>query len=150
MDLSGNQQIARSIHRYHKLTMKHTLTILLLVVTSGCAVFKPAPRPAEVVTSEFRYRNGTNEVSMAQPKDTQMERFVAHFPDGSSIEISGYMSTANSAAIAAVKSANEAQAATAARGIDGVKEGFRLGLEAWTHQQLARPETPQPKGTNAP
>lgn len=130
--------------------MKHTHPILLLAVTSGCAVFKPAPRPAEVVTSDFHWRNGTNEVAMSQPKDTQFDRFVAHFPDGASIELEGYKSTANAAAIEAIRSANEAQAATAARGIDGVKEGFRMGLEAYTHQQLSRPESPQPKGTNAP
>lgn len=127
--------------------LRFAFIIAVVFLFAGCAAQQPV---AKSTTSEFRWRNGTNGFSLEQPKDTKLKRLVAHFPDGSSLEMEGYESTANAAAISAIESANQAQAATTERGIDAFKDGLRMGLEGYTGRKIDPAQPPLASGLRQP
>jgi len=120
--------------------MKRTIAsiIALAALITGCSTQQPV---AKSTTAEFAFT--TNGFSLNQPKDTKFKRLVLHFKDGSSVEVDGYESTANAAAISAIQSANDAQATISERRVDAFKEGLRMGIEGYTGRTIHPPSTTQ-------
>lgn len=100
-----------------KMALIALLGLPLLLLSGGCA------SPKDVTTAEIRMMAGTNEMfRISQPKDTSFKRAEYRKPDGSVIVIEDYQSTANAAAVEAVKAQAQAQRDVAIRGMELVKE----------------------------
>lgn len=100
--------------------MKHILTAIgLLLLITGCRT-----GTQKLVTTEIRFKFGTNELSVSNPKDTSWEDLMVSPIDGT-VRIKKYRSSANEAAIAAA----EKQAETQIQMINALKDQFERGAE---------------------
>jgi len=101
--------------------MKYLLAALGLVtlLATGCAT-----SARKLVTTEIRFKVGTNELSVVNPKDTSWEDLMVNPGDGT-VRIKKYRSTANEAAI----SAAERQAESQMQMFNAMKEQFERGAE---------------------
>jgi len=102
--------------------------VLAGLAPTGCA--GKMTKPSEVTESAFEYSIGTNRLVLRQPKDVEFDILEAKSPDGSTLRLSGYKSTANAAAIAAVRAQAEAQKETARAGYEFGERMFEKGVKA--------------------
>lgn len=108
--------------------MKWAAILGVVVLSAGCA--GKLTKPSEVTESAFEYSVGTNRLTLTNPKDVQFDVLEARSADGSSIKVSGYKSTANAAAIEAVRAQAEAQKETAKAGFEFGERMFEKGAKA--------------------
>lgn len=115
----------------------------LVVLLAGCA------SPKEVTTAVMKFTAGTNEVfTITQPKDTSFDRAEYTKPDGSRLVVENYRSTANAAAVEAVKAQADAQKEVTLRAMELVKEA---GQQAAQSQGIpAGTRTAAPAATSVP
>ena len=118
---------------------KAAILIAGLIALAGCA------SPKEVTNAKIRFMTGTNEVfSIEQPKDTMIGKAEYRRPDGSSLVIENYQSTANAAAVEAVKAQAQAQRDVSIRAMEMVGEAKDQAARAYGIQ------TTQKTATNSP
>lgn len=124
--------------------MKYLLAALGLVtlLATGCQTGTKT-----LVTTEIKFKIGTNELSVVNPKDTSWEDLMVSPGDGT-VRIKKYRSSANEAAIAAAEREAEARIEM----FRGMKEQFQSGLEI-AARMYGIPIPPKPAttvSTNAP
>lgn len=84
--------------------------LVLAILGGGCA------SAGKAVTANIRLQCGTNSVTVSQPKDTIIER-LEFDPTTGRLVLYGYQSTANAAAVEAMRAQAEMQRQTMAQGI---------------------------------
>lgn len=126
--------------------MKYLLAALGLVtlLATGCQT-----GAKNLVTTEIKFKVGTNELSVVNPKDTSWEDLMVSPGDGT-VRIKKYRSSANEAAIAAAERQAEAQIQM----FNAMKEQFERGAEIAARMYgIPIPPKPAPTATvltNAP
>lgn len=101
------------------------LVFCALAFLTGCA------SPKEVTTAVMKFASGTNELfTITQPKDTSFDRAEYTKPDGSRLVVENYRSTANAAAIEAVKAQANAQKEVTLRAMELVKEAGQQAAQS--------------------
>jgi len=75
-------------------------------------------------------------IAIEQPKDTIAEGINIAFPDGASVKIDKYQSTANAAAIAGVQAQAETNRKTVEAGYSCGERMFELGAKAATKSPI--------------
>lgn len=99
--------------------MKQIIALVFLCVAAvGCQSV------SKVTTTEIKFRVGTNELTVSNPKDTSWEDLMISPNDGV-VRIKKYRSSANEAAISAAERQAEAQVQM----FNGLKEQFERGAE---------------------
>ena len=97
------------------------LCLAVSVSVSGCI-----SSPKDIVTAEVELRHGTNIFRLRQPKDTTVKR-VSIDPYSGRVELEGYTSTANAAALEAQRAQAEMISAVMDRTVQTVD---KLGVIA--------------------
>ena len=82
------------------------VAVFAMLVFTGCQM-----GAKNLVTTEIKFRIGTNELSVVNPKDTSWDDLMVSPSDGT-VRIKKYRSTANEAAVSAAEKQAEAQIAT--------------------------------------
>ncbi len=95
---------------------------------AGCA--GKLTKPSEVTEAAFEYQMGTNRLVLKQPKDVEFDALEARAADGSTVKLTGYKSSANAAAVAAVQAQAEAQKETVKAGFEFGEHMFEKGAKA--------------------
>lgn len=109
--------------------MKQPIALSILALLCGCAGQKT--KPSDVTNARVLIQHGTNvAVSIEQPKDTVAKGVDITFPDGARVHFDEYQSTANAAALEAVKAQSQAQAETVKAGFQFGENMFVRGMEA--------------------
>ncbi len=124
--------------------MKPAILILLAFVLAGCAGVRG------LVTAKVRIASGTNVVEITQPKDTTIERLRWN-----GLELDGYASSGNAAAIATARAQAEAQARVLTGSLDlaqdavrtfGGMQGIRYPIRDMRNQPTPAPMYSPPPG----
>lgn len=125
--------------------MKKLILLPALVVSlAGCA------SPKEVTTAVMRFAAGTNEIfTITQPKDTSFDRAEYTKPDGSRLVVENYRSTANAAAVEAVKAQADAQKEVTLRAMELVKEAGQQAAQSQGIPAGTRTAAPAPASVQA-
>lgn len=84
--------------------MKWRLLIFAIAAASGLVGCMSSPK--EIVTAEIEIRHGTNLFRLKQPKDTTLKR-ASIDPYSGRVDLEGYTSTANAAALEAQRAQAE-------------------------------------------
>jgi hypothetical protein len=113
-----------------------------LIVMAGCLCLAGCiSGPKDIVTAEIEIRHGTNVFRLKQPKDTTLKR-ASIDPYSGRVDLEGYTSTANAAALEAQRAQAEMIGAVMDRTVQTVD---KLGAIA---ERLSG--APIPLRTNAP
>jgi len=116
----------------------------LVVLVAGCV------SPKEVTTAVMTFAVGTNEVfTITQPKDTSFDRAEYTKPDGSRLVVENYRSTANAAAVEAVKAQADAQKEVTLRAMELVKEAGQQAAQSQGIPAGTRAAAPAPTSVPA-
>lgn len=95
------------------------VAVFAMLVFTGCQM-----GAKNLVTTEIKFRIGTNELSVVNPKDTSWDDLMVSPSDGT-VRIKKYRSSANEAAIAAAERQAEAQVQM----FQSMKEQFERGID---------------------
>jgi hypothetical protein len=79
------------------------------IILIGLLIFVGCSSPSRVTKAEIKIQCGSNVVSVAQPKDTIIDR-MEFDPKSGKLVLYGYQSTANAAAIEASRAQSQMQA----------------------------------------
>ena len=111
------------------------LIALLLLVAAGCT------NPGTLTKAHVGIVDGNRSIDLTSHKDTKIEKFRRVSPDGSSIELDGYSSVANQAAI----EASTAQAKTLSDTLGATLQMFQMMGAMFVQMQtggMVRPQVP--------
>lgn len=93
------------MHSLRFLLFASLFLCLILFGAAGCR----SPRAEDVVRSTLHFQSGTNVIDVSHPKDTKIRR-LRYSPTTQEVEVEGYESMANAAAVEATVKQAESQA----------------------------------------
>lgn len=102
-----------------------------------------------LTTAEIQIHHGTNSITVRQPKDTVMKR-LSYNPGTGAVEVTGYSSAANAAAIAAQVAQTEAISQTVTAGIERAMQSMQSMVAAYLRQPAAAAAIPPASPAPAP